>query len=280
MTRNRQLWWALAAIGALGLSFALSRLFILARPTVRPFTLTTETYSPHGAAPDQPIRHEVVAVRSDGAQSTTSTRTTALRARETLRAISFPDGSSATIYYAIAAKTTSRYKVREFAARRIARLAAPPPDCAIPGWLFVGYDTIAGRRVARLVAGWRLHTSGGFGWYVIEWHAPEVGCTSLASKTYDPRTDGSPQLSREQRFVSLKLGEPDPAVFDVPTDYREMKPSDAAHALASRYGERLNADQEKFYQDQDRFYLFGIQGLRPNGRYWRDALPAPGNKFR
>ncbi len=282
MSRNRDLGWALVAIGAFGVSFAISRIISSVHaqsntPAIRPFTLTTELFSPQSIPPDQPFHHVVLAVRADGARSTTENvhGRKRLLAGETVRAVLFPDGTTVSIFPFIAAKTSPPHKHAVTAARAISRLLNPPPDCAIAGSRLVGYDTVGGWRVAGLE-----YASDALGSYVIEWDAPELGCTKLQYKAYERQPDGKFRLGAEGRFVKVELGQPDSALFDVPTDYQEMKPSDVVHLLARRYNETLGGDQEKFYEDQDRAYLFGDQGLRPNGRYWRDALPAPRNKFR
>ncbi len=57
------------------------------------------------------------------------------------------------------------------------------------------------------------------------WRAPDLGCAELQYRIEDPQPDGSYKLVTEDRAVSLKLVEPDPALFDEGRDYAELRPS-------------------------------------------------------
>ena len=274
MIDRRKVWWGLVATGAFGISFAVSRLFVRAQTTLTPFTVTTETYMTESKRPDLPFKRSVVAVRSDGTRlsMTNVEGWKGLLARDFVRSVISPDGSKVDIYPSLRVKTTWKQAHEHQGALGLQRLVNHPPDCSIPGVL-----TVAGREI---VAGWSTlilqHTFDLAPPTVVkDWQAPALGCTRLQSKTWQIQPDGSRKLTADTHLVSVVTGEPDPALFEVPTDYQEMKPSDVIRSVMKKYEPvpfPYDEDQKRFYENQDYAYQFGT--TRPNGRYWRDAIPA------
>jgi hypothetical protein len=83
-------------------------------------------------------------------------------------------------------------------------ITTPPSDT------FVGEETIAGYRTAKIVAG-----------IITSWYALDYGCALVKSRWEFSATEVS-----EKELVALVAGEPDPSLFDVPAHYREVLPSE------------------------------------------------------
>lgn len=76
--------------------------------------------------------------------------------------------------------------------------------------VFVGEETIAGYRTAKIAAG-----------IITSWYALDYGCASVKERWEFSATEVS-----EKELVALVPGEPDPSLFDVPAHYREVLPSE------------------------------------------------------
>jgi hypothetical protein len=72
------------------------------------------------------------------------------------------------------------------------------------------------------------------------WLAPKLACEDLYYRSEALGTDGASSVSSEARVSDLRLGEPDPSVFDLGTEYTEMKPSQAQNLLLQRIGPSLS----------------------------------------
>lgn len=83
-------------------------------------------------------------------------------------------------------------------------ITTPPSDT------FVGEETIAGYRTAKIVAG-----------IITSWYALDYGCAPVKERWEFSATEVS-----EKQLVALVAGEPDPSLFDVPAHYREVLPSE------------------------------------------------------
>ncbi|HEX5702429.1 MAG TPA: hypothetical protein VFX97_04360 [Pyrinomonadaceae bacterium] len=83
-------------------------------------------------------------------------------------------------------------------------MTSPPSDT------FVGEETIAGYRTAKIVAG-----------IITSWYALDYGCAPVKERWQFSATEVS-----EKELVALVAGEPDPSLFDVPAHYREVLPSE------------------------------------------------------
>ena len=79
-----------------------------------------------------------------------------------------------------------------------------------PSETFVGEETIAGYRTAKIAAG-----------IITSWHALDYGCATVKERWQFSATEVS-----EKELVALVAGEPDPSLFDVPAHYREVLPSE------------------------------------------------------
>lgn len=76
--------------------------------------------------------------------------------------------------------------------------------------VFVGEETIAGYRTAKIAAG-----------IITSWYALDYGCALVKSRWEFSATEVS-----EKELVALVPGDPDPSLFDVPKHYREVPPSE------------------------------------------------------
>lgn len=79
-----------------------------------------------------------------------------------------------------------------------------------PSEVFVGEETIAGYRTAKIASG-----------IITSWHALDYGCAPVKERWQFSATEVS-----EKELVALVAGEPDPSLFDVPAHYREVLPSE------------------------------------------------------
>ena len=87
---------------------------------------------------------------------------------------------------------------------------AGPPVFFPPEEVFLGEETIAGYRTAKITNG-----------TITAWHALDYGC-ALVKQRWE---FGGAEVS-EQELVTLVGGEPDPHLFDVAAHYREVPPSE------------------------------------------------------
>jgi hypothetical protein len=53
--------------------------------------------------------------------------------------------------------------------------------------------------------------------------APSLGCTEMRSVYHDYNRLGLPTVFSQSEVVSVRIGEPDPALFQVPKDYHETR---------------------------------------------------------
>lgn len=94
----------------------------------------------------------------------------------------------------------------------------PPDD------VFVGEETIAGYRAAKITAG-----------IITSWYALDYGCAPIKERWEFSATEVS-----EKELVALVAGEPDPSLFDV-THHREVPPSER---LSGPKGESPACDEQ------------------------------------
>lgn len=62
------------------------------------------------------------------------------------------------------------------------------------------------------------------------WLAPRLGCATLRAKI---SRDG--EVTSIEEAVYVRLGEPDPKLFEIPSDYQEMSPADTFSHLSERF---------------------------------------------
>ena len=206
-----------------------------------PFTLQTETFSfPNGAQGDL-MSKDLTARRSDGTTVVVSTLLPRKPHPRMLRDIRYPDGRVVRLVDPVAAKT--EFVRQEEAARRNQLLLSPPPGCVLVGWEKPsGTDTVLGHTVDVVTS---------FGHMV--WRARDLGCETVQSREGYKHGDGF-LLEGETTAVSLKLGEPDPRLFDEGVNYAEVKPSELLRRQMAHVGVTWNDDLEREAVHLDQFY--------------------------
>jgi hypothetical protein len=78
-------------------------------------------------------------------------------------------------------------------------------------------------------------------------HAPDLGCIVLDGQLIQLEPDGSERIVKQTQVVRLSLGDPDPAYFSVPANYRELTPAEFAGA-AGQSASPLVESLESTYQ--------------------------------
>jgi hypothetical protein len=140
-----------------------------------------------------------------------------------------------------------------YSEKGIAALAAPPsdPSCRTQpeltgAYQVLGDDSYLGFRVVRIVKDDpSVRTE--------KWEAPDLSCFPLKLIYNWKRKDGSLDGRTEKVAVSVEIGEPPSSLFIVPTDYREMPPSQAFRETEKLSGPLPQAFAERV-QELDRRY--------------------------
>lgn len=212
-----------------------------------PFTLATQVHFYDEPASSYRLSRSITARRADGTQVTLAydpmLGPDPVQAQ--MRVIVYPDGRRAEVYDALHAVTHWPADPRHYAFQE-KLLLAPPRDCVEQPWDYLaGYTKLGGVRVA-IVKEFPRGSSG-----LTSWRAPELGCEKLQETLTQVQEDGSFRLVTETKFVSLKLGAPDTALFAVPSDYRNLKPSEALRAWAMHAGRKWDADLQAQAERED-----------------------------
>ena len=173
-------------------------------------------------------KHMFRAVRSDGSTALGSTDNP-----EHERLVKdFPRKLEIVIADHAKLKTTYDYS-SEFAAlparpRRVQSPTCQPRTSRVQK-TFLGEDTIEGYRAYHYQASLKTYADGTTqdGHY---WYAPALDCFEVQLKAY--KRDGSGTLTGvfEKKITRVQVGEPPPALFDIPAEYREVKPSELERA--------------------------------------------------
>lgn len=214
---------------------------------VTPFTLETQLHFYDAPASSYRLSRQVTARKADGTQVTLAYRPTNRpdAAHAQMRVIVYPDGRRADVYDALHAVTRWPADARHYAFQE-KLLLAPPRDCVEQSWDYLaGYTKLGDVRVA-IVKEFPKGSSG-----LTSWRAPELGCEKLQEALTQVQEDGAFRLVTETKFVSLKLGAPDTALFAVPSDYRNLKPSEALRAWAMHAGRKWDADLQAQAERED-----------------------------
>jgi hypothetical protein len=93
----------------------------------------------------------------------------------------------------------------------------------MPEKTLVGYEVILGYRAVH------LSYNG-----TDEWFAPDLGCEEMKAALNVTGPDGK-KIHAERQVLEVTTGEPDPSLFTVPADYREMSPAEADQAYADKF---------------------------------------------
>lgn len=221
------------------------------RVQVVPFVYQTETYNfesdPHGKL----IHKKLVARRSDGSEASIES-VGLIDWGTSTRKVTYTTGVWANIYDLIGAKTTWHMKSNELAAMK-ERLRNPPANCVFRTEgdpFFVHNESLLGHEVAVI----QSSTEGERGTF---WRSRDLGCEELQFRYESVRPDGTLKVTSEERLVSLKIGEPDPRLFDIGSNLTEMKPSDAHRLFFQKLPIPEDEDTKRVSEQLDAKYLSG-----------------------
>ncbi|MGH9774321.1 MAG: hypothetical protein ACRD50_05175 [Candidatus Acidiferrales bacterium] len=215
-----------------------------------PFTLKLETYSFVDNPGGELTSIETEARKSDGTTVMVSNigGEIGLAAGHMGRKITFMDGRVVTLLDPIAAKESWPRLSTEAIAGMKERLLHPPSNCVLPNYTLVRYESVLGHPTAV------IRPPGVPGEVWTWWEAPELGCQILRYQTQVKELDGSLRLKVDGRPVSLEIGEPDPTLFAIPENYREMAPSVANRLDAEQLGITVTDEMEKQFAHSDDAY--------------------------
>jgi hypothetical protein len=169
--------------------------------------------------------HMVEAQRKDGTTVKTSPEIG-------IRRIDHPDGFTAMLVDKLKSKSTGQ-KPQEMVAGQKAHRQAAPLNCVFGSYEIVdGQDTILGQRAVRII---ELPPTGLE--RTIYWRLPDFGCLNLQALIQTrPDLDAEWTTTNGFRPESFVEQEPDKRLFDVPTDYAELKPSEITHRVLQDAG--------------------------------------------
>lgn len=220
-----------------------------------PFTLITQNYVYDSSGTRGLNSRRVVARRSDGATVTLNfqpqDKQTGTHPR--VRTITFLDGRFWDVYDSIHAfvkwpATRERTMLQR-------NLLAPLKDCLLEdsGEYLDKYETWGDVSVAVI----RSLPKGSSG--TTFWLAPSLGCQQLQTTYTQVRSDGSFRLVSEEKFVSIKLGEPEAALFTVPSTYASLIPSNALHEEFKHNGRPWDSQAQEMAARMDTAYARRIK---------------------
>jgi hypothetical protein len=158
----------------------------------------------------------VFALRSDGSRVIKSSGPVGRDNEDTFRVVELSSGTRVEIKDLRELKSSTSTQAAPFlrdpAARCLIPSSIPSPSRGPVQESVVGEESISGYRAAKIVSG--KNTS---------WYALDNGCALLRSRM--AFEDGS---ASDKSLVALMAGEPERALFYVPTSYKEVPPSQLA----------------------------------------------------
>lgn len=237
-----------AALCALALFFSVlypCSYVLRAQTKALPFTITNELWDYSHMAGGELVSRSTKARRSDGTTANISYSSTGERSNPRVRDIALPDGRSSEVFDLIQAVVDWPAPADHLAA---AKFRLEPPDCVNEGWYVAGHGSLLGEKVVMLAQVPR----GSAGTTMVR--APRVDCESLEYLTTRVQSDGAFKLLSRNKLVSLKIGEPDLALFRVPANYKSLTPSQAQKEMAEKLGFAWTAEDAKRAAEQDAAY--------------------------
>jgi hypothetical protein len=187
-----------------------------------------------------------VAYREDGAQSDSREYFTKEGASyKQMRTIRFPDGRTLTIFDSDKVVSSVSYPAANYEHWKNTAHHDPSKNCASD---LVGATMLtpigAEQRSAFDAVHFRANRASG----LEVWHSPSLGCLLVGRKATFRDKDGNISDTSELILDFVTRGTPDSALFAVPADYEEVKPSEANRRVLIR----TKADAKYFTAlDQD-----------------------------
>jgi len=199
---------------------------------VVPYTVVLREIWPDSGSGAPPVVRHTYALRSDGAEVT---RSVELKATPLIqRTIAMPSGDRAEVDDVHELKTTTleplRRPARRDPSRNCAYQVAGNSQAALSSERIVGQESLGGHRAVIVV-----------GHGTTSWLALDLGCAPL-QRRFGPEADPSGL----QKYESVAAGEPDPKLFEIPSSYREVAPSEFFRLPAKS----INAlKRDKYYEE-------------------------------
>jgi hypothetical protein len=222
-------------------------------PRVTPFTLKTETILYQQEPRGKVITRTTTARRADGvaAAIVTGLPQNDVKRSITERFISYSDGRAAEVIDLIRGVVEWPPPKNRDVHNRQDGKRANGTDCqgsAGPGKYLAGYETLGEVRADVL----KSVPKGSAGTTL--WLAPELACQELASKMTEVQMDGSFRMVSEEKFLGIQFGEPDPRMFEVPTDYQKLIPSQARRMEYKKLGTPWTKEARQLAAREDDMY--------------------------
>jgi hypothetical protein len=245
--------WTMTAAGTVVCFYAARAVPLVANQTIQPFYLErTVAMSAETGSEVAPAKHLFVARRTDGVTVTAET-VGPLQDNLWVRNVLSPMGTNVFVYDSVKMKTTMPVRTNgpsAALARRLAHVSSTctpqEPESMVGPARVLGVDVV----VTTMTRPTNTLTIS---------RAPSLGCEELHYQNKRPLPDGTLAVVYEQTTTKLVMGSPDPALFAVPDEYSEVKPSVALNALVQRMSVVLSLeDQQKVRregQDDDNMYL-------------------------
>jgi hypothetical protein len=174
------------------------------RPT--PYTVSLEQSVLYPNGEQKYANIQLYAVRSDGSTVEKVANPSGSDHPEVFRNIFLSPGLSIGIRDLAALRSTVTVD-----SNTTPRIRLPANQCVYLGTeeSYLGTETLVGYRVAKVTSG-----------QITEWYALDYGCALIGARAV--WKDGS---TTEKKLISLVSGEPDPALFHIPSSYKEAPPS-------------------------------------------------------
>jgi hypothetical protein len=219
---------------------------------VTPYTIVKETYDFRQSESGDLVSKQTEAMRSDGAFVLVASifGKLGLNSGETVRKITFPDGSVVSVFDSISTKTTWPHLSSTTLAAMKQNLLNPPSNCVRTRETLLGFETMSALQVATVRTG--SLKQEGQEW--VDWRAPQLGCALLKTQGHEQLPDGSAKLRTDVRLASLALGDPEATLFDTCSSCEELRPSEALRRIAARVGSPWDDRMQSSVQQQDLIY--------------------------
>lgn len=271
-------WFIVAAFLALAgyyLARPLTTEYIAhAQVSVTPFTLQQDFVSFDAQHPAGRLALKMtVARRADGAKARINRNFDLNGYPEgTARVVDLPDGRELMAYDDVHLVVRAPAPPAWVVAMHKQAILNPPSNCVSPGHTLAGYTQVQGYRVAVVkwpqLAGATRYTA---------WAAPQLACQTLESLSEAPQADGTFAPVGKTKVVSLTIGEPDASLFDVPSSYRSVMPSEALRKEVAHLGKTWTEKFARIAKTEDENYLRhanGDWGKPPKSHIFQESGPA------
>ena len=218
---------------------------------VTPFTLKTETIDYSKSPRGKVEARTTIARRADGEEAAIVNGPIPNGFKRLVgeRIVSFPDGRRVEVLDLIHAVIDWPKSSNKDLRYRRERMAAENPDCSFAtGEYLDAQETLGGVKVDVL----KSPPEGSSGSTL--WRAPELGCEVLASTYTQVQMDGSFRRVSQEKFLGIRLGEPDASMFDIPADYQKLAPSQARRLECEKLGIPWTKQDEAHAKLEDDLY--------------------------